>query len=204
MDYEETVFEAHLLSAEKWVRKARELKLVADEMKQLAEPFNQALLEAITKQREAEEKPAAWRAATEVVEEVIFKQYSILSAVDFFYGLALENACKARLIAEGQITIREGKPKGLRSDHNILEMVRSCAVTLSPKEVEFLSTLSAHVRTWAKYPITKNADSLKGSLKGGVLRISLCGSGQGEQVDGLIQRVLARSDLLSYWRARGF
>ncbi|WP_415028751.1 hypothetical protein [Alloalcanivorax venustensis] len=87
------------------------------------------------------------------------KVKSLSNARAFHLGIAIENATKARKIINGEITVFEGKPRGLRTDHNILEHVRQCGVQLTDKEEKFLERLSFQVSSLAKYPIAKDLES---------------------------------------------
>ncbi|MEE8431090.1 MAG: hypothetical protein V3S16_07575, partial [Candidatus Desulfatibia sp.] len=91
--------------------------------------------------------------------ELAQKTMALTNARAFHLGIAIENATKARHIYDGHIESIEGKPKGLRTDHNILEHVRQCQVKLSPEETIFLERISYQTNSLAKYPIAKNVDS---------------------------------------------
>ncbi len=81
---------------------------------------------------------------------------ALADARAFHYGIAIENACKARLIYEGNIVCDGGKINGLRSDHNIEEMARQLGVISPESDPEFLKLITYQLQTLSKYPIAKS------------------------------------------------
>lgn len=77
------------------------------------------------------------------------------------YGLAIENACKARLIYDGAIESDGEKIKGLRTDHNIEAMAQQLGVSSPADDPEFLKLLTYQTQVLAKYPIAKNRTKQK-------------------------------------------
>jgi hypothetical protein len=56
--------------------------------------------------------------------EAIQQLRAYTDASNLLYGLAIENAYKTRQILDGKLWVEGGAFKGMRTDHNILEMVR--------------------------------------------------------------------------------
>jgi len=78
-----------------------------------------------------------------------------------YYGLAIENACKARLIFDGVVESDGDKIIHLRTDHDIEGMVRQLGVSSPPDEPEFLKLLTYQTQVLSKYPIAKNRKKQK-------------------------------------------
>lgn len=125
------------------------------------------------------------------------KVKALSNARAFHLGIAIENATKAKQVIEGKITVSDGRPKSLRTDHNILEHVRQCGAQLTEREVKFLERVSFQVSSLAKYPIAKDAQS-QGKYTGIIV-----GSHPKEEpmVISIIAKVLAGTDLESAFRS---
>ena len=100
-------------------------------------------------------------ASQEKILELAQKTMALSNARAFHIGISIENATKARHIYDGRVESINGKPKGLRTDHNILEHVRQCLVILTDEETTFLERISYQTNSLAKYPIAKDVDSQK-------------------------------------------
>ena len=121
------------------------------------------------------------------------KSIALTNACALHLGLAIENSTKARKIFDGEILVKNGKPIGLRTDHNILEHVRQCGVILSNDEKVFLERLSYQINSLAKYPIAKklkNQNNFTGIIVGG-------NSDDLESVSRIINRILKDKALVS-------
>ena len=92
-------------------------------------------------------------------------------ASNLLYGLTIENAYKTRQILDGKVSVEEGKFKGMRTDHNILEMVRSYGIRFSEEEIDVLKTVTSATVTMGKYPIAKNARRQKDRSSGACSRV---------------------------------
>lgn len=126
------------------------------------------------------------------------KVMALTNACSLHLGLAIENSTKARKIFLGEINVEDGKPIGLRTDHNILEHVRQCGVILNEYEVTFLERLSYQVNSLAKYPIAKNLknqNNFTGVIVGG-------NSDELNFVSDIIHRVLKDDILVSIFDKR--
>ena len=113
---------------DRWVLKARQHLFVAEV---LTAPMRGVLVDFLS------DRVGASRQAPEFLEKA--ERVSALSnARALYFGLALENAAKGRQILLGHLTVQSGNPKRLRTDHNVLEHVRQCGVSLNDEETEFL------------------------------------------------------------------
>lgn len=72
---------------------------------------------------------------------------------NLLYGLAIENAYKTREILDDKVSVERGQFKDMRTDHNILEMVRSYRITLDKHEIDILRTVTFATVSMGKYPI---------------------------------------------------
>ena len=77
----------------------------------------------------------------------------------FIYGMAIENACKARQILDGVIEAKDGKLRGGHMDHNVLAMVLACNISLTDEETKILESVSFVTKSMAKYPIAKDVNA---------------------------------------------
>lgn len=73
------------------------------------------------------------------------------------FGLAIENAYKTRKIIEGQITVENGAMIGLKTGHDIAEMVREHGIVLDAEEVLAVDSITCVVQDLGKYPVAKSA-----------------------------------------------
>ncbi|MEJ2372901.1 MAG: hypothetical protein P8Y16_03755 [Sulfurimonas sp.] len=123
---------------------------------------------------------------------------SLINDVDFVFSASptIENATKARHIYDGNVESINGKPKGLRTDHNILEHVRQCLVALTTEETTFLERISYQTNSLAKYPIAKDVDSQK--KFSGVIVGSL--PSEEAMARSIIERCLKHEKLISIFK----
>lgn len=119
-----------------------------------------------------------------------------LIQVPSYLGLAIENACKARLIRDGKIQFNNGRVKGLPTSHNIFEMVKSVGVELDEKSTKFLKRLSYQIKVLAKYPIAKDIktqNQFTGIVVGGTKEESI-------MVEQIIINVLRDEDIIKIYK----
>lgn len=91
--------------------------------------------------------------ALEAVQEI--RAYTSASMLHF--GLAMENAFKARRFRDRGAAAQSGTLKHLRSDHDILHMARDCHIRLNDWETDVLRSITFAVKSSGKYPIAKTA-----------------------------------------------
>lgn len=82
-------------------------------------------------------------------------------ASNLLYGLAIENAYKTRQILDGKVSVENGKFLGMRTDHNILEMVRANSIVINDEELDILKSVTFATTTMGKYPIAISAEKQK-------------------------------------------
>lgn len=93
------------------------------------------------------------------IKDLAQKVRAITNASMLHFGLAIENSYKTRKIIDGIGTVDEkGGIKGLRTDHNILEMVNEYGLSLDGKQEDVLRSITYATMTGAKYPIAKNLE----------------------------------------------
>ena len=133
-------------TVERWVRKARKLFFVADS---LSQQTLEAYSDFISDREGASKQSPAFLEKAEAAS-------AFSDARALLFGLAIENAAKARQIRDQVVLSSGGSPKGLRTDHNLLEHVRQLGVRLDKDAEEFLELLTYQTQTLSKFPIAKN------------------------------------------------
>lgn len=132
-----------------WIQQARRLKIAGDFF---TTPASKSLNEILINREKPPKQSPEFLNSLETL-----RSYSDARAL--LYGLSIENACKARLIQDGYIEIHNGKAKNLRSDHNILELVKQTQYRPTEEEAEYLHLLSYQIKVLAKYPIAKDVNT---------------------------------------------
>jgi hypothetical protein len=180
---DEKRFQELFADTERWVRQARRLKIAGDH-------FTPAVVQVLTEW--LQDRDGAARQTPEFLEknEVL---RSLTDARALLYGLCIENACKARGIEDARIELRDGAAKRLRSDHNVLEMVKEAGYTPCQEEAEFLGLLAYQTRTMSKYPIAKDLRG-QNQFTG---RVVGARPEEGEMVERIVVRVLREDRLQS-------
>lgn len=117
-------------------------------------------------------------------------------AAGTLYGLAIENACKARLIRDGVIEVRQGKARSLRGDHDVLAMARQAGCELTEDEQKYLGLMSYQVRVLSRYPIAKNVPG-QTQFTGRAIGAR---AEEAAEVQGLVERILQDEDLVAIFR----
>lgn len=141
-------YEELFLEEARCVRQARRLKFVGDSFTSHVI----ASLEPVLHDRKGfVNQSAEYREAVE-------RFRALADGRALHYGLAIENSVKARQIRSGLITVENGKPRGLRTDHKILEQVQQVGYVPDGEEREFLALLAYQTETLTKYPIAKSLD----------------------------------------------
>jgi hypothetical protein len=143
-------FEQLGLTAIRWAYQAHRLYIAAQAF---AGPQAEAMRNAFSR------SPGTVRTIKELEHIQYVRAYT--DAANLLYGLAIENAYKTRQIVDGTITIKNGKFVGMRSDHNILEMVRSYRIDLNEDEIDVLRSMTFTTVSMGKYPIAKSAEAQK-------------------------------------------
>ena len=133
----------------RWVHQARRLRMAADE---LTDSSTRALAAFIGDNHGRATQSAAFLNKAELFG-------ALTDARALLYGLAIENACKARLIRTRTITVEDGRAKGLRTDHDVFAMVKDASYSPADDEAEFLRLLSYQVRVLTRYPIARDVDT---------------------------------------------
>jgi hypothetical protein len=93
--------------------------------------------------------------------EAIQRARAYTDTSNSLYGLAIENAYKTRQILDGKVSVEGGEFKGMRTDHNILEMVRSYGISLNEDEIDILRTVTFATMSMGKYPVARSAKKQK-------------------------------------------
>lgn len=138
------------LDYKRWVKQAWFNKFVGDSIYVLVEKA-QAHASDIN----------GYEAQTEKFINNVQKWGALSEARALYYGLAIENACKARQIDDGYIKCNGNTISGLRTDHNIEQMAVQLGVKSPSSEPEFLKLLTYQLQTLAKYPIAKSRKKQK-------------------------------------------
>lgn len=142
MDYLQ-IFELLFTHVDSWVIKSRRLKIAGDEYI-VSLKAEIAKLEALKGKKSQTLYP---------IERFI----ALVDARALLYGLAIENACKAYLIHIGNNYVNKTDGRSnVRTDHNVLELVKQTKYLPTDEEALFLDRLSYQVRVTAKYPIAKD------------------------------------------------
>ena len=136
------------LNPVRWVYKAHRLYIAAQA---LAGPEAHALVSAFS-------RGAIGSHLTLEELEHIQRLGAYTDAGNLLYGLSIENAYKARQIKDGKISVEAGIFKGVRTDHNILEMVKASGISLDDSDIDHLRSITFAVRSMGKYPIAKSAE----------------------------------------------
>jgi hypothetical protein len=93
--------------------------------------------------------------------EAIQHLLAYTGASNLLYGLAIENAYKTRQILDGKMSVEKGKFKGIKTGHNIIEMVQSYNISLDEHELDILKTVTFATKSMGKYPIAMSAEKQK-------------------------------------------
>jgi len=179
-------FEELFKDVDRWVFQARRLKIVADH---LTVPAEEAQREFYFHPEKAEQTPSFLNSLQN------YRAFSDSNSL--LLGLAIENACKARLILDGKIIFENGRVKGLPISHNIFEMVKSVGVDLDEEKTKFLKRLTYQIKVLAKYPIAKDLktqNQFTGTVVGGTKEESAI-------VDQIIINVLRDEDIIKIYKS---
>ncbi|MEQ9467425.1 MAG: hypothetical protein RLN88_08440 [Ekhidna sp.] len=117
---------------------------------------------------------------------------ALANARILFYGLAIENAFKARLIFDGKVYSDGEKFVGLRSDHNIEAMANQLGVSSPKSNPNFLKYVTFQTQSLSKYPIAKSLKKQKeftGVIVGAMKR-------DGVLTEEIILRMLKEDELI--------
>lgn len=139
-------FKELALDYERWIKSACRNKCVGDDLLpnilKAAATFNSNRNGLITQSSQFTNQIQHWGA--------------LAGARTLFYGLAIENACKARVIFDGNIDSDGETIMGIRGDHNIEQMANQLGVKSPDSSPEFLKLLTYQTQTLSKYPIAKS------------------------------------------------
>jgi hypothetical protein len=138
-------FEQLGLAAVRWAYQTHRLYIGAQA---LAEPEGEATRVVLS----------LWGTRSNEQLEAIQQLKAYTNASNLLYGLAIENAYKTRQILDGKVQVEGGAFKGMRTGHNILEMVRSYKIRLNEKEVDVLKFVTFATVSMGKYPIALSAE----------------------------------------------
>ncbi len=142
---DEKRFRELVLDYERWIKASYHSKFIGDSLYPIIENcYKICSLDTFGKKNQTQEfinKVQRWGALSD--------------ARAFHYGIAIENACKARLIYDGKINSDGNKITGIRNDHNIEEMTKQLGVTSPKTDPEFLKLLTFQLQSLSKYPIAK-------------------------------------------------
>ena len=139
-------FKELFVEVERWVLKAREHHFVSQ---MLTAPAHSTFSRFVTQSVASPVRDAAFM-------NLVSESSALSNARALYFGLTLELAAKARSILDDRVSVEDGVPKNLRPDHNVLEHVRQCGVSLSESETEFLDLVSFQLTSLSKYPIAKS------------------------------------------------
>jgi len=126
--------------------------------------------------------------------------HSLAGARALLFGLAIENAAKAKQIQEGTVVSNGGNPVGLRTDHNILEHARQLGISLTEEEEEFLRLVTFQTKSLSKYPIAKNLTAQRefsGVMLGAVAEES-------DTVRSIIHKILGDNSMIDHFDQGNF
>jgi hypothetical protein len=73
------------------------------------------------------------------------------------FGFAIENAYKTRKLNDGVAIVQQGKIKNLRTDHDVLAMVRDYRIAIDDSEIDILRSITFAAKSMGKYPIALDA-----------------------------------------------
>lgn len=151
-------FEILFMLVRDWVQSARDLKLSGD-----------ALLAAMRSLHPQLDSPDFFQTRMDDFWE---KSGAYSKSMFLLYGLAIENACKAYLIHTGKIRVVGGEAKGLRTDHDILELVKQAGYVPTDDEMPYLRAITWHTQYGGKYPIAKSVKVENSNLQNRVYSIA--------------------------------
>lgn len=180
---DEERFEELFTDVERWILQARRLKIAGD---QFVPAYDSVVAQNLL-------NAAGFKLGSlQFLNSNMELQRAYGDACALLWGLALENAIKARQIRDGYITIKNGKAENLRHDHNLLEMIKKTHYEPTGEESVHLELLSYQVRVLARYSIGKNLkiqSAFTGRTTGG-------SSHEARLIDDLIKKILKDDDLV--------
>ncbi|HHH28471.1 MAG TPA: hypothetical protein ENK57_09015 [Polyangiaceae bacterium] len=125
---DESRFEELALDPTRWTTVARKLRIAAGLLGET-------------------ESAELWGHVAHTDEDLAIRSWerwvAAISGCGILLAYAVENACKARSIRDGDISVKNGQLRGLRSDHHLVEMLRQLKVVLSVDEAATLERLTA-------------------------------------------------------------
>ncbi len=183
---DENRFAELFLDVTRWVQQARRLKMAAD---LFIQPSEFLLMQNLG------DRNGFVSQSPEFLERMeLQRAYSNAGAL--LNGLAIENACKARQIREGYIKIENGKPRNLRVDHDLVQMIKNTNYQPNDDELEYLALLAYQIRVLAKYPIAKDLN-IQSKFTGRVVGVS---AHESQLVNNIVISILKDSDLVGIFK----
>lgn len=171
MDYEQKVKEARI-----WVWSARQKMRTV----QLLIPIDRANDERL--------REAQW--GTEPADAAHDLAFGLSLTIGFLYGVAVENAFRARQAIEGQLRVNAaGEIIGVNKTHDLAQMAGALNMKLPSLTMTLLDTLRVVIRTTGKYPFAKNKDTQQTMTHG------VPSAGKYDELKELILLILDRQDL---------
>lgn len=180
---DEERFEELFTDVERWILQARRLKIAGDKLVPAYEyQLNQNLLDSDGIQRQS----------PQFLDNVKL-QRAYGDACALLWGLAIENAIKARQIHDGYITVKNGRAKNLHAGHDLIEMVKRTHYKPTQDEIDYLELLSYQIRVLAKYSIAKDLKTqskFTGRVVGG-------SAFEAQFVNNILRKILGDSELVN-------